>query len=386
MKMKLKIALLVTAVAVCGHAQSQKLETSYLKEGEIIKEEIDIAVLIKDGSIKNQYIDSVTFGILDSVSFENDNPNRIALQQKPVSLDFKKSIEKDSPEYHSLFTCHHITKAIKYYDKLFNGRIEFNSQKKYRSIEVVFGDAALLSTPQKYIEARGAVISPSLFYHEIGHRAFWFLEDGLGIHFHGLSVIHMGLLEYFTISLNDSPIVGEGFFPAKIIRDASLMHPYPLNESYNLNCTFQLLKDSYPKEIRNSNSFIARYYHASMSYYGDVLSQKVDNHRGGMALTSTLWRIRQQAGRDKTDKLVAETILNLNQYMDRRAGFYRSGEERPEEICWYDLFYGLIAKDNELFNGADREIIKKEFERTGYPIENVRLAPSMNAHYGNYRP
>ncbi len=373
MKMRVIIAVLLTALAVCGYSGTRKLETSCLKEGRIIKEEIDIAALLQDGSIKNDYIAAVTFGALDSLSFENNDPNRIILQQKSVPLDFTKSIEKNSPEYYSLFTCHHITKAIKYYDKLFHGKIDFNSQKNYRAIEVVFGDASLLSTPRKYIEARGEVISPSLFYHEVGHRAFWLLEDGLGIKFGGLSVIHMGLLEYFTISLNDSPVVGEGFFPAKIIRDASLVYEYPLNESYHLDRTFQLLKDSYPGKILEPDSFIAKYYNASISYYGDVLSKKVDNHRGGMVLASTLWRIRRQAGRERTDRLIAETILDLNRYMEQRAVFCRSDEERSESICWYDLFYGLIAKDRELFNGADCEIIKKEFARTGYPVERIRL-------------
>lgn len=370
--MKTRIAALLLALAVCGPARTRKLETSYLKQGRTVNEEIDVSPLIRDGRITNEYIEAVTFGALESLSFENDNPNQVVLKQTPVPLDLGKPVAKHSPEYYALFTCHHLTRAMAYYDALFNGRIAFNSQKSYREIEVVFGDATLLSTPRKFIEARGAVISPALFYHEVGHRAFWFLEDGLGIRFGGLSVIHMGLLEYFTVSLNDSPLVGEGFFPARIIRDASLAHAYPLDASYNLDRTFQLLKDSYPAEILDPRSFIARYYNASVSYYKDILSRKVDNHRGGMVLASTLWRIRSQAGRERTDRLVAAAILDLNRTMGKRAAFYRADGEPEAAVGWYDLFYGLIAKDGELFNGADREIIRREFARTGYPIARVR--------------
>ncbi|HNX98804.1 MAG TPA: hypothetical protein PKK12_14100, partial [Candidatus Aminicenantes bacterium] len=322
---------------------------------------------------KSEYIDAVHFGVLASLSFTDNNPNKIILNQRPGRLDFRKAIEKGSPEYHSLLTCHYITRAIKYYDGLFGGRIDFNSQAGYKTIEVVFGEASLLSSPKKYIEEKGVVVSPSLFYHEIGHRAFWLLEDDLKIKFRGLSVIHMGLLEYFTVSLNDSPLVGEGFLPAKLLRDASHFFRYPPNETYNLDHTFRLLRDSYPQAILDPDSFIARYYQASLSHYGDKLGSRVDNHRGGMVLTSTLWRIRQRLGREKTDRLVAGTILDLNRYLGRRVSFYGVDEAHADQVWWYEVFYGLIDKDRQWNDGANRDVIKGEFARTGYPVERVRL-------------
>ena len=351
------------------------LEVSCLREGRVVRERIETDDLLVDGAIKNEYIDAVNFGVLDSVSFTDNDPNRIVLNQRPVRLDFGKAVEKDSPEYHALLTCHYITRAIEYFDRLFEGRIDFNSQAGYRTIEVVFGGASLLSSPRKYIEERGVVLSPSLFYHEIGHRAFWFLEDGLKIKFRGLSVIHMGLLEYFTVSLNDSPLVGEGFLPARLMRDASHFHRHPADETSNLDHTFRLLRDSYPRAILDPDSFIARYYRSSVSYYGDRLGRKVDNHRGGMILTGTLWRIRQQVGRKKTDRLVAGTILDLNRYLDCRASFYGVDDAHADQVWWYEVFFGLIDQDRRWNGGANREIIRREFARTGYPVERVRLAP-----------
>ena len=91
-----------------------------------------------------------------------------------------------------------------------------------------------------------------------------------------------------------------------------------------------------------------------------------------MVLTSTLWRIREQLGQEKTDKLVAQTILSLNIYLDKRSEFYQSSETPwKDKIGWYDVYYGLMQKDKELFEGKDIPIITKEFTRTGYPIDIV---------------
>ena len=378
MKIKHEFALIFVIILMIGCTKQHKLETYYLKEGQIINELIDIEDYVKINTIKNQYIDTVTFGQLDSISYKDNNPNKSTRFQTPITLDFEKPIKKHSPEYYSLFVSHHITKAIDYYNGLFKGKIDFNSQENYKAIEIVFGDVSLFTNPKNYIIHKNSNPSPSLFYHEIGHRAFWLLEDKLGIEFHGLSIIHMGLLEYFTVSLNNSFLVGEDVFPVKIIRDASSIYKYPLDRSYKLDYTFNLLKDSYPKEMLNPNSNVARYYNASMTYYEKILSKKVDNHRGGMVLTSTLWRIRQQLGQEKTDELIAETILSLNNYKNMRFKFYQSKDDLVEKIWWYDLYYGLIDKDHELNNGVNREIITKEFKRTGYPVEKVQLSAIAN--------
>ena len=90
-------------------------------------------------------------------------------------------------------------------------------------------------------------------------------------------------------------------------------------------------------------------------------------------MTSTLWRIREQIGQEKTDKLVAQTILNLNNYLNKRMEFYQSAEAQQQNmIDWYDVFYGLIQKDKELFEGQNIQVITHEFSRTGYPVDKVK--------------
>jgi hypothetical protein len=240
-------------------------------------------------------------------------------------------------------------------------------------IDVIAGDIPLFTHPDSYIFEKNSNPSPSLFFHEIGHRVFWYIEGELGIKFNGLTVIHMGLLEYFTVSFNNSSVVGEGFLPEKLIRDASQLYKYPLDSSFILRNTLRLMEESFPAKIRNQGSNISKYLSACYASYNDyILDNIYDNHRGGMVLTSTLWRIREQIGQEKTDKLVAQTILNLNNYLNKME-FYQSAEAQQQNmIDWYDVFYGLIQKDKELFEGQNIQVITHEFSRTGYPVDKVK--------------
>ena len=247
-----------------------------------------------------------------------------------------------------------------------------NNWNKYRDIKVLTGNYALFSRPNQYILEDKQVFSPSIFYHEIGHVAFWSLEKDLGIKFNGLSPLHVGLMEYFTVSLYDYPMVGE-LVLKKAQRDASLVYTYPQPGSMNLRTTFDLIKESFPDELEDSNSIVSQYYKLSMQKYDKLLDNNVDNHRGGFLYTSTLWRIRESMGQEQTDKLVAETILHLNEFMDKRSIFYtpEETEKLTEKIMWYDLYYGLIQKDKELFEGRNESLIEAEFKRSNFPVTKI---------------
>ena len=353
---------------------SRNLEVHYLKEGKLCSENISLDFIDKDGKIRSPYIDTVKFSYLDSLTYPDMNPDHDKRYTTPGVLDFSKQIKPYSPEYYCAYSVYNIIKVIEYYNRLFDNKIDFNSQKDYKTIEVIFGDIPLLTQPNSYIFEKNSNPSPAVFAHEIGHRAFWYIEDSLGIKFKGLSVVHMGLLEYFTVSFNNSPIVGEDFMPAKINRNAEQLYKCPIDSSFLIRNTLRLFEESYPAEIRNPQSNISKYLAACYSSYDNyVLDSIPDNHRGGMVLTSTLWRIREQIGQEKTDKLVAQTILNLNTYLDKRDEFYQSPETPwKDKIGWYDVFYGLIQKDKELFEGKDTQIITNEFARTGYPTDIVK--------------
>jgi hypothetical protein len=369
----LHLTVILLLIVSCKPS-SRDLTIHYLKEGKLCTANILLDFIGKDGNIHSPYIDTVKFSHLDSVSYPDMNPDHTEYHTTSYALNFQKKIESYSPEYYSAYSIYHIVKVIEYYNRLFDDKIDFNTQKEFKTIDVIIGDIPLFTSPNSYIFEKSSNPSPSLFSHEIGHRAFWYIEGELGIKFNGLSVIHMGLLEYFTASFNNSPVIGEDFLPEKLIRNVSQLYKYPLDSSFILRNTFQLVKESFPTEIQDPESNISKYLSACYTSYDDyVLDNIYDNHRGAMVLTSTLWRIREQIGQEKTDKLVAQTILNLNDYLNRRVEFYQSTEVQQRNVIdWYDVFYGLIQKDKELFEGQDIQIIANEFARTGYPVDIVK--------------
>lgn len=376
LKQTIVFSLIVFIFLACAN-KNKTLEVNYLKEGVIHKDTIPLDFIDENGKISTPYIDTVRFCILDSISYPDMNSDNMTPHTTTVQLNFSKSIKSYSTEYYSAYTTYNIIKAIEYYNEIFDNKIDFDFEREYRTIDVCFGDFPGITHPNFYIFEKNSNPSPSLFFHEIGHRAFWYIQDegGLGIKFRGLSIIHMGLLEYFTVSLNNSPIVGEDCLPDKLIRNASLLYKYPLDDSLKLRRTLELIAESYPIEMQNPQSNVSKNIKSSYATYdSDVLDNVYENHRGGMVLTSTLWRIRQKIGQKRTDKLVAQTILELNNYMSNRSTFYKQDNNTtplPNEIEWYDVFYGLIQKDKELNQGSNISVIVHEFERTGYPTQYI---------------
>ncbi len=369
---KLIIFILITIVMGCTN-QNNSLEIDYIKGGKAYTDKIEPGKLItNEGKIQTDYIKQMSFEYIDSVHFLDNNPDKIQYYTRPVDLDFTKSIQKYSPEYYTVATAYYFDKAIKYYSRLFDNKINFFTRENYRTLKVLSGNYGLLSDPKQYILEENQLFSPSIFYHEVGHIAFWTLQDDLGIKFKGLSPLHVGLMEYFTVSLYNYPVVGE-LVLMKAVRDASLTYSYPQPDSMNLRRTMELIKESFPREIEDTNTFISKYYRLSVKSYDKLLDTHVDNHRGGFLYTSTLWRIREQLGQEKADKLVAQTILELNKFMEQRSNFYNpdNGEELTDKLMWYDLLYGLIKKDQELFEGAYKAIIMQEFRKSNFPIHKI---------------
>jgi hypothetical protein len=365
------VLLTITCFIACMQPV-QKLETHYLKEGKLCHENIAIDFIDKAGNVRSPYIDTVKFGYLNSLSFPENNANHYETNTTTHRLDFSKKIKPYSPEYYSVYSLYHIIKVIEYYNDLFDYKIDFNYQEKYKTIEIVFGDIPFLTRPDFYILTKYSNPSPTLFAHEIGHRAFRYIEDELGVKFRGLSIVHMGLLEYFTLSLYDTPVACEGSLPGKLARNATQHYSYPPDSTLNMKSLLQLIEKTYQAKLKNPQNNISKYIAAFHATYNGRVLGVIDNHRGGMILASTLWRIREQAGLEKIDRLAAQTILNLNAYLEKRADFYQSPEPpEPDKIEWYDVFYGLIQKDRELFDGKDIQIIRDEFAKTGYPVSII---------------
>lgn len=376
-----KLIILAIVILAIGCTQKKKtVEIDYIKGGEIYSDTIYLDKLISEnGQLQTAYIKQMSFETIDSAYFLDNNPDRLRFNSSPIKLDFTKPIQKYSPEYYTLATAYYVDKSVNYYIRVFNNKINFNMNEEYRNIKVLLGNFGLFTHPNQYILEENQQFSPSIFFHEIGHVAFWTLEDDLGIKFKGLSPLHMGLLEYFTVSQFNYPVVGE-LVLMKLKRDATLIYSYPQPDSMKLRRSLELMKESFPlAAMSDTNSIVSKYYQLSMKSYEKNLDWIVDNHRGGLLYTSTLWRIREQLGQEKTDKLVAETILNLNTFMEKRTKFYTPdvGEELKDKIMWYDLLYGLIKKDEALFGGKDKSIIIKEFWKSNFPVDKIKVANNV---------
>ena len=365
----LPVLILLVFLPGCRRKQVE-LTVAYLQEGKLQQMAIPLDGIKSKTELSSPYVRQIACSILDSTAYVDNDPDEQVIYSTPTAVDFTKRIRPHSVEYYAIYTVYCIDRVIDYYNSLFDGRIDFNAQQEYRDIGITLGDVPYLTTPDSYIFEKGANPSPSLFYHEIGHRAFWYLEGEMGIRFGGLSYVHMGLLEYFTVSLNDSPVVGEDALPHKMIRSAAWIYSYPPADSLSLEYTMNALKDSYPEQMKDPESNVSNYYHASMSAYRDYMGV-IDNHRGGMIVTSTLWRIREQLGRERTDRLVAGTILRLNGFMDQRPSFYPADEKVSRRIEWYDLYYGLISMNREWYGGSDEAAFSREFRKTGFPVDKI---------------
>lgn len=372
-----RLYVFVLLIIMCGCKMRNTLEVDFIKNGKVLKDTIHIDKLLNDArDIKTSFINNISFEVINSAYLKNNNSEKIRFNSDSIELDFNKPIDKYSPEYYTLATSYYIDKAVRYYKRVFDNKIDFNTQKEYRNIKVLLGDYGLFTQPNQYILAENQIFSPSFFYHEVGHIAFWTLEEDLKIKFKGLSPLHVGLLEYFTVSLFDCQIVGEHVLPKTLLRSANIKCSYPQQDSMKLRRTMHLFEYAYHEQIKDTSTIVSKSYNRSMELYSNYLDVIVDNHRGGMLYTSTLWRIREQLGQEKTDRLVAKTILGLNDFMKQRSSFYQPCklEKLKGKVMWYDLYYGLLKTDKELFKGMNWKVIEKEFIKSNFPIEKIKIA------------
>lgn len=374
-----KLFFLATLITLSFASCTQNnIEVDYLKEGKKYTETVYLDFISDNGTIISPYIESVKFGYLDSISFPDGNPDDMEVHISYRPLNFAKNIKPYSPEYYAVYAIHNIHKVIEYYNLLFDNKIDFNSQEGYRILEIVFGNSPLLTTPKTYCFEEKSIMSPSLFFHEIGHRAFWYMESesGLGINFDGLTIVHMGLLEYFNMSLNNSPVEVEEDpnHPGLFRRDARNNYNYPLDSTYTLRYTFENFGKAYANELTNPESSMSKYLSACYNTYNDyILDNYHDNHFGGMVLASTLWHIREKIGQSVTDKLIAQTILKANEYLNMRENYYLGDNSKLNDgIDWTEILFGMISKDKEYYNGENISIIIDEFSKTGYATQDIK--------------
>lgn len=374
---------LCASVALCGEPAAAKAATS--KGGAIQFSTFDTVDGVTrqvpatwtgvdaNGQISCADIKSLRMFKVKDITFTADLED--VIKADPIEYDLRKtgiSFENHPNEFMALFVAHHTQRCLDTYRRIFDGKLSFETKKHYHDLEIYVGNAAYLSSPKTFILPLNTVISPSLIYHEFGHRAFWILEGDLEIPIgNPNNYMHVGLLEYYTASIGNNPCVGEGFFPVSLYRhlEKPVTHPKDfVSVGDSLRLLEKALSSLDAKEPWNK-AYIAAYVNS-----GQDLEKTHDGHRSGMMISHPLWKLRQALGAPIVDKLVAQAILNLPRTLVRRVKFLpRKWDLVPKTAEWYDLVYSLIEMDKAQNQGKNTDLIKKVFKETGYEVDLLKM-------------
>ena len=368
------LTLLLLVVAAAPAQKTYRAATLVHKDGRLEVDTIELDFIQEDGAIHHPLIDSLHVYKLDSVSFAANVPEFQELHGTPEPLDWTirgntLELEPYGKEFYAVFAVHHTLEALSYYKKHFGGLVDFPDKKKYRELELYLGDYINCS-PEQYILNPGARISPTIIYHEVGHRAFCQLDDTLAIG-NVFSMLHNGLMEYFTASIANHPVIGEGMLHPPLTRDASKKVQYPEDTYYYR----EFLDD-----LRQVVSDTMQCYEALKKYYA-LNKERADRcttriamtHQTGMLITHPLWEIRQKAGRHATDSLVVRSMKQMYQVVEKRDEFLKKkalSEKEPPE--WYDFLYSLYLSDRHLYGGENMQTIRTAFKKAGYSVHWIK--------------
>ena len=360
--------------------RSYKSYTLFQDGDTIVEEPITVDFLSNRGEIQNKQIRSLTVFIFDSLTFRDGNPDKPEMIGSPLELHFVSRddsllIHPYSPEYYALFVAYHTIRSLRYFEQLFPRYLDFQKQLRYADIKIFLGRYAN-STPNEYVFTLGSRPSPSVVYHEIGHRAFWLLQDTLRLGPPG-DILHMGLLEYFTVSLDNYPVVLQGLVPSFLMRDASQNLRYPddvISYATFWPLYYQAYKDSfdvapaykmlYDVNVRRMASWDSTYKVAN------VARNVIEAHKSGMIITHPLWEIRSQVGQSDCDQLVSRAMLLIPSLLSKRNIYLAKTVNNTAGYAqWFDLIHALIVIDRELYRGIHHELIKNAFAKSGFDIK-----------------
>ncbi len=190
----------------------------------------------------------------------------------------------------------------------------------------------------------------------------------------------MGLLEYFTASQADYPVVLEGLVPKVLQRDVSKSATYQggiinypefwnlyheaYRDSFDVAPAYKLLYDVNVQQMARWDSM----------YKGQNIAKNViEAHRSGLVIAHPLWELRCRIGQTKCDKLVKTAMLMIPSSLERRAEYLEKSADAPQGIArWYDFLYAINAADRNLFSGAHRSMIEDEFKANGFDVNLIR--------------
>ena len=359
-----------------GFSQEKLNTWTYEHEnGKIVKKEVTIDFLTKDGQIKHKYLDSIKVYHLDSVVFIEEMPELYEIYGRPLDLRFKFKndsiiLKEHSPEFIALFSVYHTIKGLRFYKKHFKNLVNFENQKRFKEIKIYLGEF-INCNPREYVFNPVNKISPTTIYHEVGHRAFCQLDDLLPVG-DVSSVLHNGLLEYFTATIADHPVVGEGFLPDVLTRDLSNEVLYPKDKYYYKD----FIADFYEfyKDTLSSTIYSRRLYELNKKRAKRCEDKVLMTHQSGLLIAHPLWQLRTRTGSRVMDSLVVESMKKLLTTIDRRSDYLEDiTEDEKKKGQWYDLLYALYVADQELYGGSHQPLIRKTFKAVGYNVDLVSL-------------
>jgi hypothetical protein len=365
---------LLTAAAACAQ-ESYRAFTLLHKDGKLTEKSVRIDFLNEQLQVHHPWIDSLHVYRLDSVTYEEGIPELEELHGTPLDTRFKTQdgkilLQPYTPEYYAIFSAYHTLEAMRQYKKWFGELIDFSRKKRFRELELYLGDY-FNCNPQQYVLNPRKKVSPTVIYHEVGHRAFCQLDDTLHIG-NVFTMVHNGLMEYFTATMADYPVIGEGMLPEPLLRDASQTVHYP-EDKYYFSDFIEDLKDSYDPSM-NCEQAIRQLYKINVERAKRCTTRIEMTHQSGMLITHPLWRLREQAGASVADSLVVHAMKNMAATFNKRKEYMKTNiweaEKQPQ---WYDLLYALYTSDRHLFQGIHQLMIQKIFGETGYRTNLVKM-------------
>ena len=344
------------------------------QNGQLRLDSIEVHFINGPGQIHHPYIDSLHVFKLDSVSFEAHVPEFQKLHGTPVHLKWNRQgnkllLEPHSAEFYAVFAIHHTLHAIAYYEKHFGDILDFRKKRKYRELELYLGDYINCNAKQYIVNPRQRV-SPTTIYHEVGHRAFCQIDDTLAIG-NVFSMLHNGLMEYFTATIAGHPVIGEGMLHRPLLRDASQKVNYPQDKYY-----YQDFLEDLEKMISDTmecHEALQEYYALNKKRADRCTTRILMTHQTGMLITHPLWELRQQTGAPATDSLVVHAMKNMDRLLNQRRRYLKEEALQDEEPPrWYDFLYALYWSDQQLYQGKYLKRIAQAFHKAGDRTELVR--------------
>jgi hypothetical protein len=364
----------MTAGAACAQS-SHKALTLMHQDGNLTEKPVRIDFLNDQLQIRHPWIDSLHVYRLDSVTYEEGIPELEELHGTRLNMQFKSRdgkilLQPHTPEYYAIFSAYHTTEAMRQYKKWFGDLVDFPGKKKFRELELYLGDY-FNCNPKQYVLNPDKKVSPTVIYHEIGHRAFCQLDDTLHIG-NVFTMVHNGLMEYFTATIADYPVIGEGMLPEPLLRDASKTVHYP-EDKYYFNDFIEDLKEAYDPSM-DCEEAIRTLYEINVERAKRCTTRIEMTHQSGMLITHPLWKLRQQTGSSVMDSLVVHAMKNMEATFGKRKEYMKSAiyqaEEQPQ---WYDLLYALYVSDQHLYEGQHQPLIRQIFKETGYRTALVKI-------------